>query len=519
MKRHLATWATAATLALALADVGLAQQGQQGQQAQQAQQAPALSPELQVAGERRLRELLEVMNTGDYAKTRAYFEANSVPQAEPSPNAAKFAGHLPTFSHILNRYRSSRGLDLVRVTTYPARGAVVGILRNRLTGDEEYLPIMVEPQAPHRITGVPVVPPAMIATWNLQRAASTATTEEARLQEIRAYLQRLNEAELLSGAIIIARDGQPIFAQAYGYADRERRIPNTLETPFLMASMTKLFTGLAIGQLVEQGKLSYDDSLAKFLPDFPDAESARKIRIKHLLSHTAGLGDGLPPLENPDYHDARTSIKALVDGFERRAPTAAPGTRYAYSNMSFVLLGRVIEIVSGQEYYDYMQQHVFGPAGAKTVSFPLLPRNGIATVPMAAPYDYSWDVDSMRWFTDNFLGRHGRRGSSAGGAVASALDLLALSNALRAGRIVTRETYLLHSTTKPELGSPNYGYGFIVGPYLGRTFVGHNGRAAGHCTDFGELRDTPYTVIMLSNLARGTCTEVVGRILRVLQPS
>src|SRR4029078_5299625 len=96
-------------------------------------------------------------------------------------------------------------------------------------------------------------------------------------------------ADFLSGVAVIARDGKPVLAQAYGYADREKKIPNTVDTPFLLGSMNKLFTGSAIGQLVDQGKLSYEDPLAKFLPDFPNPESARTIKIKHLLSHTSGL--------------------------------------------------------------------------------------------------------------------------------------------------------------------------------------------------------------------------------------
>ena len=260
----------------------------------------------------------------------------------------------------------------------------------------------------------------MVATWNLKRAASVAVTEQERLQEIGSYLKRMGDADIFSGAIIIARDGKPVFAQAYGYADREKRIPNTLETPFLMGSMSKLFTGLAVRQLVEQGKLSYDDPLAKFLPDFPDPESAKKIQIKHLLSHTAGLGNA-PSLWNPDLMDRQTTIKAMVDVLERKPPAFDPGTKWAYSNMGFVLLGRVIEIVTGEDYYDYMQKHVFAPVGATSASWPLLPKNGVAVVPMAYPYESALDSENRRSFQSQ-LGKYGQRGSPAGDGVASALD-------------------------------------------------------------------------------------------------
>jgi CubicO group peptidase (beta-lactamase class C family) len=505
----LRSFAGAAALALSIVAVA---------PAQQAPPDPAPMTEAQTAAVKRLKEMLEVLNTGDYEKMRAYFDANSVGTPDPSPRARPFSGHVPTFSHLLNRYSASHGLDLVRVTPEPSNGAVVAIVRNRLTGDEEYLPVWVEARAPHRITGVPVMSPQVVASWNLKRAASVAVTEQDRLQEIGSYLKRMGDAEVFSGAVVIAREGKPVFAQGYGFAERDKKIPNTVETPFLLGSINKLFTGLAIGQLVEQGKLSYDDPLSKFLPDFPDAESAKKIQIKHLLSHTSGLAREGSPIGAAS-SDRPTTVKAMVDAFERKPLEFPPGTKWAYSNMGFVVLGRVIETVTGQDYYEYVQKNVFAPAGAMSASFPLLPESGVAVVPMAYPYEAAWDRDNFRWYTESQLGKQIRRGSPAGSAVVSALDLLTLSNAMRAGRIVKPETFRLHSTAKPELGSTNYGYGFIAGPYLGRPFVGHNGRSWGQCSEFGELRDTPYTIIVLSNLKMDVCRQVTERILRVLRPT
>jgi hypothetical protein len=162
---------------------------------------------------------------------------------------------------------------------------------------------------------------------------------------------------------------------------------------------------------------------------------------------------------------------------------------------------------------------VFAPVGATSASFPILPKSGVAAVPMAYPYEIAWDGVNYRLYTESQLGKRTRRGSPAGNAVASALDLLKLSEAMRAGRIVTPETFRLHSTAKPELASTIYGYGIIAGPYLGRPFVGHNGRSWGQCTEFGELRDTPYTIIVLSNLKMDVCRQVTQRLLRVLRPT
>jgi CubicO group peptidase (beta-lactamase class C family) len=475
--------------------------------AEQRQVAPpdaAPMTDIQASGVKRVKEMIEALNSANYETMRAYFDSQSDPNG---------------LANAIGRYHLSRGYDLLRVELVANRGDLVaGIVRNRITGDEDYIGVRIESQAPYRITLFQArVDDAVAASWKLARVASTATTEKDRLQEIATYLKRLGDADIFSGSIVIARDGKPVFSQAYGYAEREKNIHNTLDTPFLLGSMNKLFTSLAIGQLVEQGKLSYEDPLAKFLPDFPDKESAGKIRIKHLLSHTSGLGDYLGTPAYRDSLDRMVTIKAVVDILPRKPPAFEPGTKFLYSNMGFELLGRVIEIVTGQDYYDYMQKNVFAAAGAASASYPLLPSNGVAVVPMAYPYDFTASKGALTGF-ESRLGTMFRRGSAAGNSIVSALDLIKLDNAMRAGRIVKPETLRLHSSAKPELGSPTYGYGFIAGPYMGRPFVGHNGGAPGECTEFGELRDTPYTIAVLSNVDF-VCRSVTQRILRVLRPS
>ncbi|HYC51599.1 MAG TPA: serine hydrolase domain-containing protein [Gemmatimonadaceae bacterium] len=490
--------ASAAALVLSLATSAHAQQ----------QPNPAPLTEVQAAGVIRVKEMIEAVSSGNDATIRAYFGA------QLDPNGVVNA---------LARYRVSGGYDLVRVELVPSRpDLVAGIVRNRITGDEEYLAARIEPQAPHRIIlFMARAPDEVAASWKLKRVTSTAVTEKDRLEEIGSYLKRMADAGIWSGAIVIARDGKPVFAQAHGYADHEKKIANTPETPFLIGSLNKLFTGLAIGQLVERGKLSYDDPLSKFIPDFPDPESAKKIRIKHLLSHTSGLAREGSPI-GADSSEPPTTVKGMVAALERKPLTFEPGTKWTYSNMGFLLLGRVIEIATGQDYYDYVLKNVFARAGATSVGFPLFPKNGVPVAPMAYPYAPSHDADG-RMLVESQLGMQRGRGSPAGSAIVSGLDLIKLSNAMKDGRIVQPETFRLHSSAKPELGSPNYGYGFIAGPYMGRPFVGHNGRSYGQCTEFGELRDTPYTVVVLSNLydlrSNSWCRQVTERILRVLRPS
>lgn len=487
--------AGAAALALLVGGVARAQQ--------QAQGAP-LRTEAEVEASpavKRLKELVDVVNSADAATVTAYVLANGADVMRPQPPA-----ELPLIGLVLDLQRRSQGLEFLRVTTVE-NDRVVAVVRNKLTGDEQSLSVRVEPQAPHRITGIPNSPPPV--------TARAVQSEQAELREIGSYLERLSGADVFSGAVIIARGGTPVFSHAYGYADRQKKVPNTLSTPFLMASTNKLFTGLAIGRLVDQGKLSYDDPLAKFLPDFPDSESAKRIKIKHLLSHTSGLQHGYTRAYYNSLDNMRT-VRAILDTFERKPIKFEPGTSWAYSNLGFTLLGRIIEIVSGEDYYDYMGKNVFAPAGIESASFPVLPQNGLAVVPMAYPYEVEFNGERLGYV--NKLGAHFRRGGPACCSVVSALDLMKLANALPMGRVVKPETFRLHSSPKPELGATMYGYGFETTRYK-RALTGHSGNAFGQCTEFGELRDTPYTLIVLSNVGMNDCTAVTEKILQVLRPT
>ena len=484
-----------ACTSLLLATAAVAQQGHRSSLPGPATKAEISSPTLT-----RLKELLEVVNSGDAAKIKTYVEAAA---AKPGPGAVAYVRDL---------HRRSHGLELVRVASAEDNG-IFAVVRSRLTGDEQALAFRVEPQAPHRITLLNEVPFELVEF----AAAPVPTSEEAQLQHIGSYLKRLGDAEVFSGVVVIARDGKPVFSQAYGYADRDKKIPNTVDTPFLLGSMNKLFTGLAIGQLVDQGKLSYEDPLSKFISDFPDAESAKRIKIKHLLSHTSGLSSFDPSFSPPG--DGTVTVQTILDSIKKEPLKFEPGTKWSYSNTGIQLLGRVVEVVTGQDYYEYVRKNVYQRGGMTRDPFPDYSRGAVA---MAQPYEIEWGDFRPRWA--NQMAITTRRGGPAGGGIASAHDLLRLSIAMNAGQIVKPETLRLHASAKPELATQHYGYAFAVRARMAkkRPLVGHGGNAPGQCTEFGALTDTPYTIVVLSNLTEeymGTCMSVTGKILRVLQPT
>ena len=179
---------------------------------------------------------------------------------------------------------------------------------------------------------------------------------------IAALRKKLDEdaaAGTFAGAVLVAKNGKPVFAEAYGLADREHKTPDTLKTRFRIGSMNKMFTAVSTLQLVQAGKLGLDDPLGKYLTDYPNKDVASKVTIHELLTHTGGTGD----IFGPEFDKHRLELRTLQDYvklYGARAPEFDPGSRWAYSNYGFILLGVIIEKVSGQSYYEYVREHSRG---------------------------------------------------------------------------------------------------------------------------------------------------------------
>ena len=205
---------------------------------------------------------------------------------------------------------------------------------------------------------LPVTPePARAVNLVLHRM-----TQADALKALAARADRLAGADEFSGAVLLAKDGRVLFSRAYGLADRKRRIPNTVRTRFRIGSMNKMLTAVAILQLVEAGKVKLTAPLGTYLRDYPNRDVATKVTIDHLLTHTGGTGD----IFGPDFDAHRKQLRAHVDYvklYGKRGLEFEPGSRWAYSNYGFILLGVVIEKVTGQSYYDYVQAHIHAPAG------------------------------------------------------------------------------------------------------------------------------------------------------------
>ena len=252
------------------------------------------------------------------------------------------------------------------------------------------------------------------------------------VRRLSSSVDSLAKAGEFSGVAVLAKNGVPVFQRAYGMADRERSIANNLETAFNLGSINKVFTQIAILQLIAAGKLNLDSTLAVYWPDYPNKAVAQKITIRQLMRHTSGIGGNI--FDSPaggTRHDVR-SLKDYLALFVNEPPQFEPGTSNAYSNAGYVVLGLLIERLSGQDYYTYVREHILEPASmTRTGSFFVdsLPPNtaigyttGREDAPPGAPLHPN---------TQELPGR----GSSAGGGYSTAQDLLKFLKALREHRI------------------------------------------------------------------------------------
>jgi D-alanyl-D-alanine carboxypeptidase len=296
-----------------------------------------------------------------------------------------------------------------------------------------------------------------------------------------------------SGAVLVAKDGEVVFSRAYGLADRERRIPNTVQTRFRIGSMNKMFTAVAVLQLVESGKVELSAPVGTYLPDYPNRDVASKVTIRQLLTHTGGTGD----IFGPDFDAHREELRTLsdyVDLYGKRGLEFDPGI-WSYSNYGFILLGAVIEQVTGQSYYDYVREHVYAPAGmTSTGSLPedqMVPGRSIGYTRSPGATTSAPNTDTLPY-----------RGTSAGGGYSTVTDLARFADALLSHKLLSRDSTAELITGKVDaVAGEKYAYGFVDRRDAnGNGSVGHPGGAPGMNGDLRIYRKSGYVVAVLANI-------------------
>ena len=317
---------------------------------------------------------------------------------------------------------------------------------------------------------------------------SGRTTEAKAIAALEHELDRLTAADDFSGTVIVAKHGVPIFAKAYNRAQRERGIANTLDTSFNLASMNKMFTAVAIMRLVQDGKLAVTDTVGKHLRDYPNRAIADHVTIHHLLTHTGGTGD----IFERDYEDYRLELRThddYVKHFGERAPIHAPGQRFQYSNYGFVLLGAIIERVTGKPYYDAVAELVYAPARMSSTSAPLHDESiGAVGYTRFRTAELVTNLDVLPY-----------RGTAAGGGWSTGGDLLRFANALLGHELLDAKHTELVTTGKVNTGRGfKYAYGFGDLTIDGVRCIGHDGGFPG-VNGALMMCENGYTIATLSN--------------------
>lgn len=338
--------------------------------------------------------------------------------------------------------------------------------------------IEVEPAPPHRITTLDIgrgERPAELAIATLDDPALVAALTER--------LDAQSAGDRFSGVVRLARGDRVLLERAYGYADSARAQEIAADTRFGIASMGKMFTAVAVMQLVEAGKLDLQAPLRTYLPDYPN-EALAGATLHQLLTHTAGAGD-IFVTETKVLADTPTPADYIAL-LGQRAPDPAPGGEWRYSNYGYVLLGRVIEIASGEDYFDYLQEHVFAPAGMARTG----PTGGMAGGRTRGEGGLGWTA-ATPGLPDV--------ASPAGGERSTAADLHAFMRALHDGRLLSPTSVQTLMTGVVEMPYGKYAYGFKDVVRAGQRSVGHGGAAPGHNTRLDYWPAGDVTLVVLTN--------------------
>lgn len=334
-----------------------------------------------------------------------------------------------------------------------------------------------------------------VAVEPLERPGTALASPESE-RWLRTFQARLESQQPFSGVAVVRSRGKEGYSLVKGVADAPRGLPVTRQTRFGMASGSKMFTAVAVLQLAQAGNLSLADPLVKHLPDFPNPDFARRATIHELLTHTAGAGNY--------WDDAYEKEWGTITGLRQMLPFvlahlgASPPGEYSYSNSGYVLLGLVVEAVSGASYFDYVRRHVLEPAGMRATGFPI---RGEEAPDTALPYEPEMDAGAVKpgVYVPVTLGA---RGSSAGGASTTVDDLLRFVDALQKGLLLDAAHLGLLTRGHVPQGQVEgawYGYGTIVEKSRGVLSWGHGGTARGTQFELKVYPERDAVMVVMSN--------------------
>ena len=431
---------------------------------------------------------LDTLNSGDVPQRTRFIEEHYTEAVLDGAKPEQMARRGLRFREMIGG-----GFDLYKVTQ-SADTEIMALLKEKGGFGWAEIHIQVDAAKPERITVLDLnqVPPP--AEARPSREDSAALTKD-----VDTLLEKLTAQDRFSGTILLAKEGKPIFQKAYGFADREKKIANNVDTKFRIGSMNKMFTSVAIAQLVQQGKLKYTDTLVQVLPDYPNKDAAAKITVHQLLTHTSGLGDFFGEEFDTKKDDLR-ALRNYLPFFVNKPLQFEPGKGWSYSNAGMIVAGLIVEKVSGQNYFEYVREHIYKPAGMKD-------SDSYEKTNPQPNQSKGYRNEDGKWVSN--YSTLPLMGSSAGGGDSTAPDLLRFDQALHAHQLLHTELTNLLITGTSEVGpSEKYAYGFEERFVDGKRVVGHGGGAPGMNCDLRMYWDSGYTVIVMSNFSPPVAQQI-----------
>lgn len=311
------------------------------------------------------------------------------------------------------------------------------------------------------------------------------------------YLKSAHNAYRFNGVALVIRNGEVLLNKGYGFSDMDSKTLNNPDTRFPILSITKSFTSTIILKLQDEKKLSVNDKLSKYFPDYPNGS---KITIHHLLTHSSGIYNytGDVGIEDSAIVNHPISKEQVVSYFRDKPADFTPGKYYSYNNSGYFLLGLIIENVTGKSYETVVREQIFNPLGMTQSGFDFinLPK------PIRAQGYELWNKDKVvpyKHYDSTFA-------YSAGSIYSTTNDMMKWGTAVSARKILLPKTWEL--AFKPKI--QNYGYGWQTGQFFGRKYVRHSGGYPGYMSEFIYYPDQSLIIILLNNF--GTYDQNVWSI-------
>ncbi|MBN1271853.1 MAG: beta-lactamase family protein [Candidatus Aminicenantes bacterium] len=460
---------------------------------------------------RRAKEIVSLLNGEFSSPPGEYIQKNYAPVFR---DAFPMATHMQIFNTTKGMFGK---MELAEITS-STHTQIRFTLRSQSKDAWLNVSIVVEENPPHRIARMGIRPGSRPASLKKEDETKTEAEKEkiadqsveserepvdVPQEELHELISAKAEDKKFSGVVLVAKDGQPLFHQAYGYASKRFEVRNQKDTKFNLGSINKSFTTVAMIQLLEQKKISLDDPIGKYLENFPP-EIADKVTIRHLLNMRSGWGDFWG---NEAYLERFSRLRSVSDYMEfiKDMPLDfEPGTNFQHSNTGFDVAGAIIENVTGEDYYEYVRKHIFEPAGM-THSDSYHKDGPVEN--MAVGYTNMNRNDSegkgYRWENTYMMPP---RGTPAGGGYSTSEDLLKYDQALR-NNILLSKPYTDYMFNRCQ--------GKVGDPYIPKGLFRMVGGAPGINAFLAVDIKNGFTIIVLSNYDHPAAVILAREIISI----